>query len=430
MNLVGVTLYGSNAELSTLFAFELRRASIKAGIDTMIIGGGPYLIRERGLLKRDRKPFPDSIDWGLSLVRGKDLAFDGLVHGGFQAFIDVYRQARKGQLTMIGANYLPKYAIDGYYCRNREKRKIYGGGIARVPKHKAAPFTSVSMKGETRIYTSFSNFCPNNCGFCSYKVCSYRFSPEQVREGARIFRGMLREKKHNLRNGKVVLNLEEPNPLCSENMPHTLKCLEVIAQELEVQPQLACFLEPYLLLEPEKMLEYIRQLNITALFVGRDGIEDPGRKFMMRNHKGELKTQAQINREKEGLFYVLNALGQGKEKFYFSVSYILDPLSDKQKVLDSFDEMIEVEDKSTKGLDVEIHWRLLWPYPGTEVLRKHTDLVSEKPYFVRGVEQTWDRTRIRQRYPESFFTKHPNMVLHDSQARSLKEVRRRIRGSD
>lgn len=137
LNVIGISTYSSTARYGLELAERVKKFSAPRGIDVMVIGGGSLFYRQS--LQRKGKPINDSIDFALS-QKAQDGTphFDGVVFGGLQALIDIYRKIESGAISKNGV-FFPTESPSGYYYKQGDG-PVSGTGISALARMDYTPF--------------------------------------------------------------------------------------------------------------------------------------------------------------------------------------------------------------------------------------------------------------------------------------------------
>ncbi len=425
LNVVGISSYTSSQDISVRVAAMLKKRAIQEGVPLMIIGGGPFFVREE--LRQGRRKFPDSIEASLGLMVNNELTesvYDGIVYGGFQPFIDVMKgQVRDGKNALVPEK-LPK----GYYYLDLKKADVVGEGKAEMPFMRVAPFLVRQYKsGSYSAHVMFSNNCSNGCDFCS-TGSRFRFDKGQLERGIDLTM-RIRGKKTARKISHI--RLLEPNPFSACNETRTREGMEIIYKQLGRKPSLDTYIDSALFVNPKRVLRLANEFDMCVMYTGRDAISEPGLSFIGTRANGRIKTQEMLDEEKIGMIDVINRLGRArrKTKIDFCISYIISPVETRESLCAMFDEAAAFKKMSNGQVNVDPSWRLLWPFPGTQVLRRNTRYLTPRHYFNKDVKEVWDWKKIKMDYPDSIIPRavEQKIPLTDAQERDVFKMQRAVR---
>ncbi len=399
LNIVAVTHWAASAPFARALLSAVRCQTEGHDPPVMIVGGGPFFVREQ--LVRQGRFFPDSIEAALREKVGQDAAriYDGIVCGGLGALLQLLEHARSGDLEIGHGRVVPRALPSGYYCLDGSD--VSGAGRSPVTPLGAPPFYHVPRRSSFDAMVMFSNSCPNGCDYCATGE-RMRFTGAEVSQSVRGFRNRIvsRESEGAMRR-MGHLRLLDPNPLGPCAREHTFDCLERIRSALGFAPRLHCFQDSHAFLEPDQVSADIEALNIKRLFVGREAVCEPGLGFMGRKHLGRARPAEAVAQEKAGLEAVVRQQQKARKSLRLLLSYILTPVETKESLIRTFRDMVSFRDLSGGTVRVGVQWALLWPSPGTRVIRDQTDLLSDNAYFVGAARDVWDADAVLQRYPRS-----------------------------
>jgi hypothetical protein len=401
LNIVGVTHWTTHSWLPKALLNTLRFQCRELKIPLMIVGGGPFFIREH--LSRNGSPFPDSIEAALSLTTAdqSSATYDAVVYGGLQAFLDLLRAIEADDLKFEEGRVIPNTLPPGYY--HRQDSRIEGSGRSRNGSILKPPTYVIPYKESYVGMIMFSNNCPNGCDYC-FVGQSHKFTRHQVRIAVRDFKGKL-EREYSKESLKIFRNIRllDPNPFATYSRQHTCECLEELSSELGFTPNICCFYDAYSFREPEIVLKDIQEQNVISIATGRESVCEPGLSFMGRKHLGKARTTEDIKEERTGLLEVIRKQKEARNEFILHLFYVFTPADTVETVQESFADMQYFQDQSDDKVHVSTVWEPLWPNSGSLVMKKYTHLLSDNPYFVSTNEKVWDMNAIKLHYPHSAF---------------------------
>lgn len=361
----------------------------------MIVAGGPHFVREP--LIRRGKPFSDSIIDSFGLRYDGGFVFDGVVEGGFQAFIEIASMING---INIGDLALDKIVIPGFYYALQRGADSYmgGSGISANPKMKSIPFFISRDNGSLNAELIFSNICGNGCGFCT-PGAKIRFNQDQVAMGAIL----LKNESQRLGEPISTLAVHDANPFSTENIGSTRQYMDIIWSNLGRRTHNWYYIDSSLFRNPSYVLSIIKELNIDVAFVGRDSVCEEAASLIGVSEKGMPKTQAMLDSEKEGLLYVIK---NAPRNTYFKISYIISPFDESSWVVRSLDEMKEFVHAGNNDVHVIPLVNLLAAYSGSKILHKYIDYLTASFRMNTNLIEQWDEMAIKTDFPNSVF---PNL---------------------
>ena len=402
LNIVGFTNFTSRAVSLLHLGQRVKKHAADNGIELMIIGGGPHFAKET--LQKNGEYFPDSVENALLKTTEDGVPiYDGIVYGGFRAFIELIELARADQLQRRNGIYAPRGDPPrGYYYLDTSEFQVVGRGKARSPAMDHAPVASVlgiTEPGQPTLVTMFSNSCGNGCDYCAFHN-HYRYSSEQIRRG-------LEQAMERYGAGRMERSTEivvwDANPLSEKAREHTRVNLEMIRDRIDMRLPASMCCDSSEFRDPEVVLELIQQLDIDHLMVGRDAVCEPGLSFMGTRFLGKRKTVDQLHEEKRGMEAVIRRLGELDRKMILDLYYLITPADDASSLEQLFEDMAQFHALSGGRVQVNECWPLLFPSPGTRCINKYTDLVSECVYDTPSHSAAWDEQATLARFPRSRF---------------------------
>jgi hypothetical protein len=408
LNVLGITNYHGTTVDSMCLAEHVKLQAKAAGLQTMIIGGGPSVARESFSKRLD---FPDSATALLLQCIGTGSGpqiYDGVVQGGTKALVGLLGMIEQNQVKSEGGIYVPNTLPQGYYLFDKSSGKILGEGTSSTPVLSSAPFIAYYGSGpdvieKTKLVLMFTNRCENACGFCSLGN-KFKFSVDQIRDGVREAIQQYASALPHIKEG--MFKLEDPNPLSRANIEHTYACFDALESELGFSRPKYMFVDSTLFKDPNLVLKHVEDLNIRQMYVGRDAVTELGADFMQTKTCGTVKTQDDLRDERKGLEEVIRKAKERGRELDISVSYIITPVETKESLEEIFEDMKTLKELSDENVKVKIGMHLLSPHPRSKVIHSHTNLLAknyEDVYLSDDEFDMWNLAAILREHPDSAF---------------------------
>jgi len=401
LNVIGVTNWASTALTAMVLMHHVRQECEELHIPILVVAGGPFFVRESGSQHADG--FRDSIEATLSWDPGdgRRCPYDGVVYGGLAALVDLLGAVQAGEVTPQDGRIVPQKAPEGYY--HRDGNGLRGRGRSAVTAVAVPPAFITKRRHGYDTTLMFSTRCPNGCDYCSLGE-RHRFAAPEIRKAVQELRvGAHEATSPHVRKNFGYLKLLDPNPFAESNARHSAACLDEIQSGLGFTPKVHCYYDTQAFTNPDRLLEELELFNIRRVFVGREAIGEPGLSFIGRRYRGRLRTPMMVEEEKAGLEEVIRRRNESGQELRLAISYILSPAETPASLRRILSDMEGFLALSGRGVRVHVQWELLWPNPGTSVLDKYRDLVTDDLYFAMSAGETWRPEAIAARYPSAVF---------------------------
>jgi hypothetical protein len=408
LNVIGVTNWASTALTAMVLMHHIREQCEELRIPVLIVAGGPFFVRESGL--GHAGVIPDSIEATLSWEPedGRRCPYDGVVYGGFTALIELIGAVQAGEVKPQAGRLVPREAPEGYYHRNGAE--IRGRGRSAATAVAVPPAFIAERRHGYDATLMFSTRCPNGCDYCSIGE-RHRFQASEIGRAVQELKvGSLEATSPHVRERFGYLKLLDPNPFADSNARHSAACFEEIRSGLGFAPKVHCYYDTHAFTKPDRLLEELERFNIRRVFVGREAIGEPGLSFIGRRFGGRLRTETMIEEEKAGLEAVIRKRRESGEELRLAISYILSPVETPESLRSILSDMEGFIALSGGCVRVHVQWEMLWPNPGTRVLKKYRALVTDDVYFAMSAGEVWRPEAIAAKYPTAVFGRSGSAV--------------------
>jgi len=323
-----------------------------------IVAGGPHFKREK------LEGYRDSVETALV----SKLA-DSVVVGHAQPFIDLVIN-QHGQKDLI--------ASPGLYYLGSAGEEVKGHGYGKFPQLRTVPYTYT--EGSRLIGTIFDDSCENRCGFCAIPLSrSPLFAAGTVIDS-------LRPVFANLAPGQ--LSLYDSNPFETRRFDYYREVFEGL-YDRERPVFKITFLDPSLIVSDDyrnKLGPFLLRHAFFKFFIGRDVVTEQSARVAGSNLRGKVKSQKQLDDEKEALAKFIRALKTVHTRapdippHKLFLSYIITPFEDRESARAIADDMETFLGLSEEGVKVSVRIFPLMPYPGTRVRRELVKWIEPEDY--------------------------------------------------
>ena len=394
LNVVGFTNYHETAISSFSIASRVRTVAEELGKKVMLIAGGPYIVKEKPVLVKNEKPFPDSLT---ALLKGelpdRDLvAYDGAVQGGPGALVQLLQMVERDGFRKVNGLYVPDETPDGYFHLKEDEFIGQGKSKDLARQLDYAPFAY----HDGALSFMMKNNCGNGCGFCNIGG-RFRYSVEQVVEGIKHFKRQHPDEKVR------QLVVKDPNPLSQANYNHTVKCFEAIEMELGYKVPKVLNIDSDLFSSSNSLgLDDIKRLDIIRIFIGKDAVTESGAEFLRtRDSTQVIKTEQALADEAIGIASLIYQARENGYPLIINVSYIVSPNDTPTSYVKLLSDAASMQNLSQECVLVDPQFGFVFPLPGSEVIQEYTDLLVDRPYLTLGALNQWDTEAVLRGFPDS-----------------------------
>lgn len=358
---VGISCVSQNyADLAILAYAIKKRANIP------IVAGGPHFRFDYFDVEKD---ILNPVMFALTqLGDGGVYSIDGVVAGGGGAFVSYM-----GEKDSHPEGF---YRFDG--------NSFIGSGEGSFPQISRAPFAIERIKndlgywgrGKKKKLLIFGHSkCPNECGYCVIDNRGAEIPPAMIEK---TLPKKLSEFSH--------ITLGDSSPFFY--IPYYDEVFSRIRKKDSDIP-IAVFLDPSTL-NRDGFYRIVERHRLMAFYVGRDVSDHDSAVAIGRNYLGKVRSQEQLDQEREYLLNFLKFLGKTDLDCIVVFSYIFSPFDSKAAILRNLFEMEQFDKRSPENVKVAFVPMILQAWPGTEVRQKYIDKIADPSDYLSQLAYVWD----------------------------------------